>query len=137
MVSQPVSAAADWPGKRLGLPQSGSRSIARIGRRILAIAIDWALATLISFAFFRPDPHAIATLGIFVLMQIVFVLTLGGSIGHLALGLRVVVLRGGYLGVWRPLVRAILIAIVIPVVIWDQDQRGMHDRVLGTVLVRR
>jgi len=26
---------------------------------------------------------------------------------------------------------------VIPALIWDLDQRGMHDRLVGTVLVRR
>jgi hypothetical protein len=31
----------------------------------------------------------------------------------------------------------VLLCIVIPAVIWDSDQRGMHDRLSGTVLVRR
>jgi uncharacterized RDD family membrane protein YckC len=26
--------------------------------------------------------------------------------------------------------------LVIPAVIWDRDGRGMHDRLLGTVVVR-
>ncbi|WP_213814637.1 RDD family protein [Glaciihabitans sp. dw_435] len=132
--SRPVPTV--WPGKRLGLPMTGSRSIARIGRRILALAIDWALSVLISTAFFHYDPFA--TLLVFVVIQVVFVLTLSGSIGHLLLGLRVVRIEGGgYVGVWRPFVRAILIAIVIPAVIWDRDQRGMHDRLLSTALVLR
>jgi hypothetical protein len=43
----------------------------------------------------------------------------------------------GYLGVWRPLARTVLLCLVVPAVIWDRDQRGMHDRLIGTVLVRR
>jgi hypothetical protein len=27
--------------------------------------------------------------------------------------------------------------VVIPAVIWDRDERGMHDRVINTALVRR
>ncbi len=67
----------------------------------------------------------------------VFLLTANGSVGHLVLGMRVVPIAGGYLGVWRPFVRTILLCLVIPAVIWDKDQRGMHDRLIATVLVRR
>jgi uncharacterized RDD family membrane protein YckC len=33
-------------------------------------------------------------------------------------------------------VRTALLIVVIPAVIWDADQRGLHDKVAGTVLVR-
>jgi uncharacterized RDD family membrane protein YckC len=124
-----------WPGKRIGLPAEGRRSIARLGRRLAAIAIDWAFAVVVSIAFFNYD--ALATLGIFVTAQIVLLVTANGSFGHLIMGLRVVPLAGGHLGIWRPIVRTLLMAIVIPAVIWDSDQRGMHDRLAGTLLVRR
>ena len=101
----------------------------------MAIVIDWASAVLISVIFFDYDP--LATLAIFAVLQSVFLLTANGSIGHLALGIRLVPLAGGYLGIWRPLVRTVLLCLVIPAVIWDLDQRGMHDRVVGAILVRR
>lgn len=131
----PPTSEAYWPGKRLGLPASGPRSVARPGRRILALLIDWGAAVLVSVAFFRYDGWA--TLAVFAVAQIVFLLTVNGSIGHLLLGMRVVPLRGGYLGLWRPFARTALLCVVIPAVIWDRDQRGMHDRLPGTVLVRR
>lgn len=134
-MSNAASVPASWPGKRLGLPLAGSGSIGRFSRRVLALVVDWGLSSLISWAFFQYD--AFATLGIFVITQVIFVMTLGASIGHRALGLRVVSLGGGGLGLWRPLVRALLIAVVIPAVIWDRDERGMHDRLVGTALVRR
>ncbi|MDH6181057.1 hypothetical protein M2152_001239 [Microbacteriaceae bacterium SG_E_30_P1] len=134
-MSSSSSVSSDWPGKRLGLPETGPRSVGRIGRRIAALAIDWGAAVLISVAFFRYDPWA--TLAIFAVTQIVFLLTVSGSVGHLILGLRVVPIAGGYLGAWRPFVRTALLCLVIPAVIWDKDQRGMHDRLAGTVLVRR
>lgn len=135
VVPESPTTSADWPGKRLGLPDSGSRSIGRLGRRIGALAIDFAAAALISAAFFQYDGWA--STAVFAVVQIVFLLTLSGSPGHLLLGMRVVPLAGGYLGVWRPFTRTILLCLVIPALIWDKDQRGMHDRLSGTVLVRR
>src|SRR5690606_22370786 len=126
---EPTTASADWPGKRLGLPRGGPRSVARLGRRFGALAIDWGTAVLISIAFFAYEPWA--TLGIFAVTQVVFLLTAGGSAGHMVLGMRVVPIAGGYLGAWRPFSRTILLCLVIPAVIWDQDQRGLHDKLSG------
>jgi hypothetical protein len=33
-------------------------------------------------------------------------------------------------------VRSLLLGIVIPALVWDSDQRGFHDKVAGTVLIR-
>ena len=129
------TAPSGWPGRRLGLPESGPRSVGRFGRRLATLAIDWGTAVVISIAFFQYDSWA--TLGVFALAQVVLLLTANGSIGHLLLGMRVVPVTGGYLGLWRPFVRTLLLCLVIPAVIWDRDQRGMHDRLAGTVLVRR
>jgi uncharacterized RDD family membrane protein YckC len=127
--------AGDWAGKRIGLPETGPRSIARFGRRLGAIAIDWALAVILSIAFFHYDPWA--TLAIFAVEQVLFIALLSGSVGQLILGMRVVPLKTGWVGVWRPAVRTVLLCLVIPAVIWDKDQRGLHDKVAGTVLVRK
>ena len=131
-------APSRYPGERLGLPESGRGSVGRAGRRIGAIVIDWAIAYLISFAFFRVDgiANGWATTGIFVLMQIVFIPTIGGGIGHRVFGMRVVAIRGGWVGLWRPIVRSLLLAIVIPALVWDSDHRGFHDKIAGTVLIR-
>lgn len=117
------------------MPPSGTGSIARAGRRVAAIIIDWGAAVLISVAFFSYDP--VATLAIFAAVQVLFIPTLGGSPGHRLLGLRLELAGGGWVGLWRPIVRTALLALVIPAVIWDPDQRGLHDKAVGTVLVRR
>ncbi|HWI30780.1 MAG TPA: RDD family protein [Microbacterium sp.] len=124
-----------YPGERLGLPATGPGSIARVGRRLAALAIDWAAAVLISLAFFAYD--SLATLAIFAIAQVVFIPTLGASPGHRILGMRLAPMAGGWVGLWRPLVRTALLVLVIPAVIWDADQRGLHDKVAGTVLLRR
>lgn len=131
---------SSFPGERLGLPQTGPRSVARFGRRIGALCIDWAIATVLSVFFVSGGSwdrmNSFATLAIFTVLQVVFIPTIGGSIGHRLVGLRAVALRGGWVGVWRPVVRSVLLALVIPALVWDSDQRGFHDKVAGTVLIR-
>ncbi|WP_157550146.1 RDD family protein [Microbacterium sp. Leaf161] len=127
------------------MPQAGTGSIARPGRRIGALLIDYVAATIIATGFLGYDQFALpaeagltmfAPMGVFALLQILFIPTAGGSPGHRILGMRVVRLGGGWVGVWRPIVRTLLIVIVIPAVIWDADQRGVHDKVTGLVLIR-
>lgn len=130
-----VPASPDWPGQRLGLPSSGPRSVARLGRRLIALAVDWALASLVGYLFFDGSWYGI--LGSFAVLQYLFIVLLSGSIGHLLLGMRVVPLVPRWIGVWRPLVRTLLLSLAIPAVIYDRDQRGLHDQLAGTVLVRR
>lgn len=134
-----------FPGERLGLPNTGPGSVARPGRRIGALAIDYFAATLIATAFFGYNQFALPTeagaslwspLIVFAVLQILFIPTVGGSPGHRILGMRLVMLGGGWVGLWRPIVRTALIVIVIPAVIWDADQRGLHDKAVGTVLIR-
>ena len=96
--------------------------------------IDYGAAYLISglFAF-----DALAILAIFGAIQIVFLPTLQASPGHRIFGLRLELVGGGWVGLWRPIIRTLLLIVVIPAVIWDADQRGLHDKAVGTVLVRR
>ncbi len=91
----------------------------------------------LALLFFGPNPNEFFILGIFGVLQVVVLLIANGSIGHLLFGLRVVPLVPGYLGVWRPFLRTILLMLFIPAVIYDRDQRGLHDRWCGTILVRR
>ena len=129
------AAPSQWPGERLGFQREGHGSIARPGRRILALLIDFAFCYVIYFAFFYENPWASSV--IFLVEQVVLMATLGGGLGHLLLGMRVVRLDGSYAGWWRPIVRTVLLILVIPAVIWDSDQRGLHDVFSGTVLVKR
>ncbi|WP_323961523.1 RDD family protein [Arthrobacter sp. JZ12] len=130
----PSRGEGHWPGQRLGRPRDGKGSIARPGRRLGALAIDWALCTLISAAFFRYD--GMATLGIFAIEQMVLVGTLGYSVGHRVFGMQVQKLTGQAAGFGSGIIRTLLICLVIPAVVFDEDQRGLHDRAARTVLVR-
>ena len=127
-----------FPGERLGLPDHGSRSVARAGRRIIALLIDWASAMLIALLItpYESAAYTWVTTLVFAALQIAFIPTIGGSIGHRLLGMHVVPVTGGWVGVWRPIVRTVLLVLVVPALIWDSDQRGFHDKLAGTVLIR-
>ena len=129
-----MSNPQQWAGQRLGLPESGPGSLAKLGRRALALVIDWSLSMLVSQAFANGD--STITLTVFALSQLLLVATLGYSVGHRLLGLQVRRLDGQYVGIWRSLIRVGLILLVIPATIWDGDNRGLQDKAAGTVLVR-
>lgn len=127
---------SQWPGERLGLPDTGPRSVGRLGRRVLAIFLDWGIAALPAYLLIGGPVASLWNYAFFLVMQVLFIPTIGGSIGHRLFGLRVVSISGGWIGVWRPLVRTVLLGLVIPVLVWDSDQRGFHDKIAGTVLIR-
>jgi uncharacterized RDD family membrane protein YckC len=52
------------------------------------------------------------------------------------MGVHVVRLGGTPAGPLAALVRTLLLCLVIPAVIFDPDQRGLHDKAAKTVLVR-
>ncbi|HWK91076.1 MAG TPA: RDD family protein [Luteimicrobium sp.] len=126
-------------GARLGLPPDGPGSLAPLGRRIVALLVDWALCWAVSLGFFGGNSWA--TLLIFLGENVVLVGTAGFTVGHRVLGLRVRRLVAdapdGQPGPLRALVRSLLVCLVIPAVVWDGDGRGLHDRAAGTAIVRR
>ncbi|MFN8158172.1 MAG: RDD family protein [Candidatus Nanopelagicales bacterium] len=132
----------DFPGQRLGLPADGPGSIAGWGRRVLALLVDW-IACLLLVRLFLPHidygtpTSSFATMGFFLAELTLFTWIAGASFGHRILGLGVVRLDGGRAGFLRAFARSLQICLLVPPLIWDKDTRGLHDRSMGTVLVRR
>lgn len=102
--------------------------------RLLALLIDWIPVSILAIVFFDYDP--IAQIVIFLAVNMVFIPTLGGTPGHRIVGMKVIRADGAWTGLVRPIVRSILLVLVIPAVVWDQDQRGVHDKASGTLLIR-
>lgn len=137
-----------FPGERLGLHRSGAGSVARLGRRFVALFFDWIVASFLAAGisslsvgsanastYSRPE-HQSLVYAIWVLLMMIEVPLMGGTLGHRMLGIAVTPVSGGPVGVWRPLLRAGLLALLIPALVWDSDQRGFHDKISGTILVR-
>ncbi|GAA2144052.1 RDD family protein [Nocardioides koreensis] len=119
------------------------------GRRILALFVDWFASSLVVVVvlgpsrFFAdqsvdPDPlPGILTLVVFVLETAVLTALSGGSFGKLATRLRVVRADGSGrpVGLLPALARSILVAAVIPPLVFRPDGRGLHDMMTGTATV--
>ena len=136
----PDADSPDWPGQRLGLPRDGAGAMAPLGRRVGALFVDWVLCSLVAAAFlgYRWNGHSgsFSPLLVFVAENVLLVSLLGTTIGHRLLGLHVQRMDGSVPGVGSGTIRSLLLALVIPAVIWDSDGRGLHDKAAGTVIVR-
>ncbi|MGA8548179.1 MAG: RDD family protein [Mycobacterium sp.] len=132
-----------YPGERLGLPERGSRSLARLGRRLVALLVDWLLAYGLAalgmtFGLISPRWLSSAVLLIWLVLGVLAVRLFGFTPGQFALGLQVAsVDERLHVGVGRAVVRGVLIAFVIPALFVDADGRGLHDRLTATAIVRR
>lgn len=142
--NQPDLPMSKYPGERLGLPESGPQSVGRVGRRFAAITLDWVISAMVLMLMTGRDYLTLSSsalgqlqlLGVFVVLQILGIWFIGGSMGHRLLRLHVVNVRGGSVQWWRPVVRSVLLALVVPALVWDSDQRGFHDKIAGTILLK-
>ncbi|MGW3727518.1 RDD family protein [Streptomyces sp. NPDC000851] len=129
-----------YRGEQLGLPEEGPGSIARPGRRLGALAVDWGLCFMIAYSLitdgYRGQTTGNWTLLIFFVMSALTVGTIGVTPGKRIFGLRVVALDTGTVHPGRALLRTVLLCVVLPALIWDRDGRGLHDRLARTVEVR-
>lgn len=134
----------DHAGQRFGLPADGPGSVATLGRRLVALIVDVVLATLITSLFVRPaslQPSHVQDLNSWSLATWFLITVIGTAFfaatpGMTLFGLRVARVDGGaMLSPLRAAVRAVLVAMVVPAVIWDSDRRGLHDKAAGTIVV--
>ncbi|WNM25652.1 RDD family protein [Demequina capsici] len=132
-------------------PSQATRS-ASIGRRVGGLAIDWTLSLLVTSAFLRApgfDPQAAsgiervlfsgnewATVAVWAAQHLVLVATLGTTIGHRAVGLKVVREDGAAaVGLISAAIRTALTVLVLPAIFTDASGRGYHDAIARTRLV--
>jgi uncharacterized RDD family membrane protein YckC len=137
--------APDRPrGSRLGLPVAGPGSIAPTNRRLGALILDCLASALIAGLFTVSLGGQHGSDGLpgswslipFAANYIVGLSLAGRTLGMNLFGIRVVrVDRPTRITVLDATVRTILLALLIPALIWDKDGRGLPDRVARTVVV--
>ncbi|MFC4555832.1 RDD family protein [Georgenia faecalis] len=108
---------------------------APLWRRVIALVVDWAIATAISAGFL--DNHPLATVAVFAAITWILLATRGATIGHTLVGLTVRRADGGPVGPRRAFIRTLGLCLVIPAVVWDPQGRGLHDLWAGTVVTER
>lgn len=142
MVTTGSEASRDaYAGQRLGLPADGVGSMAGLGRRVVGVLIDWIVAQLVTvFALGRSltgdRTSGFVVLAVFAVLTLGSLAVVGATFGHWLMRLQ---LRRVRPGVWpvQVLVRTALLCLFLPAIFTDSDGRGWHDRIAGTVLVRR
>jgi uncharacterized RDD family membrane protein YckC len=126
---------------------TGPMSVAPMGRRLIALIVDWLLCTLIVSAITghilfgsAQDPHYFAaqygTLGLFVLEVYLLTAVSGLTVGKRLLGIRAIRTNGGSPGFKWAALRTVLLLFLIPACLADRDLRGLHDRASDTIVVR-
>lgn len=112
-------------------------------RRVMALLVDWLACTLVVVAvrglewYSESRLSGLAVLGVFVVESGLLTALVKGSFGQLATGLRVVRVGGDPrpLSLLAALGRSVMIALVIPPLVFRPDGRGLHDMAVGSATV--
>lgn len=109
---------------------------------MLALLVDWLSATLVTAGTW-PDlrygspEFSLRLLGVFALEVVVLTWLAQASFGQLLTRLRVETVSGARLSLPAVVIRTLLICLVVPPLVYDRDGRGLHDRAVGSLVVRR
>jgi uncharacterized RDD family membrane protein YckC len=125
----------------------GPMSVAPMGRRLIALIVDWLLCALIASSVTghvlfagAGDKHYFAAqylgLGLFVLEVYLLTAVSGLTVGKRLLGIRTISTDGRPPGFKWAALRTLLLLCVVPACLTDRDLRGMHDRAANTIVVR-
>jgi uncharacterized RDD family membrane protein YckC len=134
-----------YRGEQIGLPAGGRGSLASTGARLGAFLVDAVASGLVAALFVhKAGAHTFAerlpgtwSLVPFVVDYVVGLLVAGRTIGMYLFGLRVIrVSRDVAVDPLRALARTALLVLFVPAVVFDRDNRGMHDRLTDTAVVR-
>jgi uncharacterized RDD family membrane protein YckC len=136
----------DYPGKKFGLPMSGPSSVAPMGRRLIALIVDWVLCYLIASSIVRHNVFTVTdahyqdaqwvALLLFAFEAYLLTAISGLTVGKRLLGIRAIRTDGSRPGFKWAAVRTALLLFVIPACLSDRDLRGLHDRAADTIVVR-
>lgn len=108
-------------------------SVPSMGRRLLALFVDWLLCLLIAVGLFRSQ---YLTIALFAVETYVLTAVTGATLGKRLLSIRVLRMNGRPPGFGWAAVRTLLLLAVVPPLLSDRDLRGLHDRAADTIVVR-
>ena len=124
----------------------GPTSVAPMGRRLLALIVDWVLCYLIASSIVRhsvftvTDAHyqqaQLVALLLFAFEVYLLTAVSGLTVGKRLLRMRAISTDGGAPGFKWAAVRTLLLLFVVPACLTDRDLRGLHDRAANTIVVR-
>ena len=104
-----------------------------LGRRLLGLTIDWLMCYAIALGLFG---EAGLTLAVFFIETLILISFGGATAGHRIVGLKVVrFVDGGAPSPIQALIRTILLVIVVTAITYDDNGRGIHERLSGTKLL--
>jgi uncharacterized RDD family membrane protein YckC len=110
---------------------------------VLALVIDWFACKLVLTVFLGAQAWSgdglsqLAPLGLFLLEASLLTTLAGGSFGQLVTRVAVVRIDGKPVTLLQALLRTFLICLVIPPLVFNSDQRGLHDLAAKTITLRR
>lgn len=116
------------------------------GRRALGITLDWLAAYAITIGFIsdggsfleRSRGVGFTVLVVLALEYAVLVAFGGSSFGHRLVGLKVVRFSdGGVPTFFQAITRTLLMVIIVTAITFDENGRGVNERLSNTVLVKR
>lgn len=136
------TADGQYAGASLGLPADGVGSVASTGRRFLGLVVDALLSVGVAMLITQSAApgiwSAVVLLAEYTLFTGLFLQTPGMRLMGIACVLVIEdhVHRDRPIGLPAAAVRAVLIQLVFPPLILDENGRGWHDRAARSVVVR-
>lgn len=126
-----AASANDAPQAPAGPEQAGG------GQRLIALLIDWILCLLVASLYASPYQKSWPPVVLLIVVNTLFIGLFAQTPG---MRLARISCRsfadGGPIGLGRGLLRAVLLALLIPALIADENGRGLHDRAAGSMVVR-
>ncbi|GDX21494.1 hypothetical protein LBMAG08_07210 [Actinomycetes bacterium] len=112
------------------------------GRRMAALALDWlacyAIVAALSGGVNKMNPNSSLYVLVIFFLEVWILITLqGATLGHRLFGMKVVRFEdGGAISLVQALIRTVFLVLVVTAVTFDQNGRGIHERLSGSVLTR-
>ena len=113
-----------------------------LGRRLAALMVDWLACYFIVVAttgglFVHSQGREFKIAALFFFEIAILSALQGASLGHKIFGIRIVrFVDGGVISPLQALIRSLLLVTVIFAITFDENGRGIHERLSGSVLTR-